>query len=108
MSKFSNSLPGEFKSAADFTYQTLRCNVDLLKLIQVGFTFFDDKGNTIDDDTGITTWQFNFQFSVTEDMYAEKSVQLLKNSGIQFDRHDQVNANLWQTSLVQMVLELVQ
>ena len=32
--------------------------------------------------------QFNFKFNLSEDMYAEDSVELLENSGIQFDRHE--------------------
>ena len=77
---------GEFKSSSDYQYQLLRCNVDLLKIIQLGVTFMDDKGNLPE---GITTWQFNFKFNLTEDMYAEDSVDLLQNSGIQFERHEQ-------------------
>jgi len=77
---------GEFKSSSDYQYQLLRCNVDLLKIIQLGVTFMDDKGNLPD---GITTWQFNFKFNLTEDMYAEDSVDLLQNSGIQFEKHEQ-------------------
>jgi len=78
---------GEFKSNADYSYQLLRCNVDLLKIIQLGITFLDEKGNLPTD--GITTWQFNFKFNLTEDMYAEDSVDLLQNSGIQFEKHEQ-------------------
>ena len=33
-------------------------------------------------------FQFNFKFNLSEDMYAEDSVELLQNSGIQFDRHE--------------------
>lgn len=32
---------GSFASHTDFQYQTLRCNVDLLKIIQLGLTFSD-------------------------------------------------------------------
>ena len=80
-------LSGEFKSTADYQYQLLRCNVDLLKIIQLGLTFQDEKGVT--PDTGPSTWQFNFKFNLTEDMYAEDSVDLLQNSGIQFEKHEQ-------------------
>ena len=48
----------------------------------------DKNGNTPSD--GISTWQFNFKFNLTEDMYAEESVDLLRNSGIQFEKHEQV------------------
>jgi CCR4-NOT transcription complex subunit 7/8 len=53
---------GEFRSTADYQYQLLRCNVDLLKIIQLGLTFMDDEGNT---PPGFSTWQFNFKFSLT-------------------------------------------
>jgi len=76
---------GDFKSTADYQYQLLRCNVDLLKIIQLGLTFLDEKGNMPE---GITTWQFNFKFNLTEDMYAEDSVDLLQNSGIRFEKHE--------------------
>lgn len=82
---FSRSA-GEFKSTADYQYQLLRCNVDMLKIIQLGLTFLDEKGNL---PPGITTWQFNFKFNLEEDMYAEDSVDLLQNSGIQFEKHEQ-------------------
>ena len=35
---------GDFKSSADYQYQLLRCNVDLLKIIQLGLTFFNKDG----------------------------------------------------------------
>lgn len=53
---------GEFRSTADYQYQLLRCNVDLLKIIQLGLTFMDEDGNTA---PGLSTWQFNFKFSLT-------------------------------------------
>ena len=61
--------------------------MDLLKIIQLGLTFLDDKGTL--PDSGPSTWQFNFKFNLTEDMYAEDSVDLLQNSGILFDKHEQ-------------------
>lgn len=76
---------GEFRSQADYQYQMLRCNVDLLKVIQVGLTFFDADGKTA---TPVSTWQFNFKFSLNEDMYAQDSIDLLQNCGINFNRND--------------------
>ncbi len=52
---------GEFKSREDYQYQLLRCNVDLLKLIQVGLTFMNENGDLPPD---FSTWQFNFKFSL--------------------------------------------
>ena len=39
-------------------------------------TFLDEKGNI--PEAGPSTWQFNFKFNLTEDMYAEDSVDLLQ------------------------------
>ena len=49
---------GDFKSSSDYQYQLLRCNVDLLKIIQLGLTFMDSRGHMPE---GVTTWQFNFR-----------------------------------------------
>lgn len=77
---------GEFRSSADYQYQLLRCNVDLLKIIQVGLTFLDENGKT---PTPISTWQFNFKFNLEEDMYAQDSIDLLRNCGIQFQKQEE-------------------
>lgn len=52
---------GSFKGSSDYHYQTLRCNVDLLRIIQLGLTLADENGQPA---PGVCTWQFNFQFSV--------------------------------------------
>jgi CCR4-NOT transcription complex subunit 7/8 len=75
---------GCFKSSHDYHYQTLKCNVDLLKIIQLGLCFCDEEGNTI---PGICTWQFNFKFNLSTDMYAQDSIELLTKSGIDFKEH---------------------
>ncbi|CAM9694547.1 unnamed protein product [Chrysoparadoxa australica] len=69
----------------DFQYQTLRCNVDLLKIIQLGLCFADERGVFAE---GACCWQFNFKFSLEEDMYAQDSIDLLKQSGINFEMHE--------------------
>ncbi|XP_018320102.1 CCR4-NOT transcription complex subunit 7 isoform X1 [Agrilus planipennis] len=78
---------GEFRSSADYQYQMLRCNVDLLRIIQLGLTFLDENGKT--PGGSYTTWQFNFKFNLSEDMYAQDSIDLLQNSGIQFKKHEE-------------------
>lgn len=52
---------GAFSSHTDYNYQTLRCNVDLLRIIQLGITFADENGDIPDD---CPTWQFNFKFNL--------------------------------------------
>ena len=97
----------------------MRCNVDLLKIIQVGLTLADEEGNFPQE---VSTWQFNFRFSAEyvylsncppspsplvqrckyaplsclhkpisrEDMYAPESLDLLQNSGIELQRHHEM------------------
>lgn len=78
---------GTFKTSSDYHYQTMRCNVDLLKLIQAGITLADEEGNFPQD---VTTWQFNFKFSISKDMYAPESIDLLQKSGLDFQRHEEM------------------
>jgi hypothetical protein len=52
---------GTFKTSSDYHYQTMRCNVDLLKIIQIGITLSNEKGEFPED---VSTWQFNFHFSL--------------------------------------------
>lgn len=73
---------GEFKSTNDYRYHLMRCNVNILKLIQLGLTFLDETGREC------TTWQFNFRFNLNEDMFAQDSIDLLTSSGIDFKRHE--------------------
>uniref|UniRef100_A0A2I3GTC9 poly(A)-specific ribonuclease n=1 Tax=Nomascus leucogenys TaxID=61853 RepID=A0A2I3GTC9_NOMLE len=49
-------------------YQPLRCNVDLLKIIQLGLTFMNEQGEY---PPGTSTSQLNFKFNLTEDMHEE-------------------------------------
>jgi len=96
---------GSFRSSSDYHFQTLRCNVDLLKIIQVwivlcsyrslhqshgvpqlGLTFCNEDGELA---PGVCTYQFNFKFSLGEDIYAQDSIDLLMRSGIDFRRHEE-------------------
>ncbi|KAE8347787.1 hypothetical protein BDV24DRAFT_121367 [Aspergillus arachidicola] len=93
---------GSFTNKADYHYQTLRCNVDLLKMIQLGITLFSAEGevpppNATDANgqplgnslvPAPCTWQFNFRFSLEDDMYAQESTAMLAKAGIDFSMHD--------------------
>lgn len=76
---------GTFQSQPSFIYQQLRCNVDILKLIQLGITLSDANGNFPDP----CTWQFNFTFDIENDMYSKESIDLLIKAEIDFKRHKQ-------------------
>lgn len=77
---------GTFKTASDYHYQTLRCNVDLLRIIQLGLTLCDENGRKPE---GKCVWQFNFRFSLNDDMYAPDSIDLLQASGLNFKQHEE-------------------
>ncbi|XP_074575244.1 putative CCR4-associated factor 1 homolog 7 [Curcuma longa] len=80
---------GNFHSNSDFNYATLKANVDMLKLIQLGLTFSDDLGNlpACGTDRGCI-WQFNFrEFDVQRDISASDSIDLLCQSGIDFQKN---------------------
>jgi hypothetical protein len=49
----------------DYHYKSLKCNVDLLKIIQLGLSFADADGNLAPK---CPCWQFNFQFDLTRDI----------------------------------------
>jgi CCR4-NOT transcription complex subunit 7/8 len=68
----------------DYHYKSLKVNVDLLKIIQLGLSFADEEGNLA---KGCPCWQFNFKFSLQDDMFAQDSIDLLVNSGISFADH---------------------
>lgn len=75
----------------DYNYQTIKCNVDLLNIIQLGLTFANSDG--VSPNTA-STWQFNFKFDLHHDMYAQNSIDMLKNSGIDFESHQRRGIDL--------------
>lgn len=98
---------GNFLDKSDYHYQTLRVNVDMLKIIQVGIALFNENGQTppakpeqLDSkDLSPTVrkylaahgsipyaWQFNFHFDIKEDMANESSIQSLQQAGIDFEK----------------------
>ncbi|KAI4214054.1 MAG: hypothetical protein LQ351_003458 [Letrouitia transgressa] len=96
---------GAFTTKADYHYQTLRCNVDLLRVIQLGITLFSEEGELppphLKDGSGAAastyqnnlipcpcTWQFNFQFSIQDDMYNQDSIEFLTTAGLDLERNE--------------------
>eukprot|EP00998_Keelungia_sp_KM082_P011344 NODE_759_length_1657_cov_142.803922_g749_i0.p1 GENE.NODE_759_length_1657_cov_142.803922_g749_i0~~NODE_759_length_1657_cov_142.803922_g749_i0.p1 ORF type:complete len:372 (+),score=64.28 NODE_759_length_1657_cov_142.803922_g749_i0:111-1118(+) len=73
-------------------WQNLRNNVNLLKLIQVGITLTNARGEVPE---GACTWQFHFHFDLANDMYAQDSIDLLQQAGIDFDRLKQDGIDQW-------------
>jgi CCR4-NOT transcription complex subunit 7/8 len=80
---------GNFKSSREYHYKALKINVDMLKLIQLGLTFTDAEGNLPRYNGELCVWQFNFKgFKLSEDVYAQDSIELLKQSGIDFAQNE--------------------
>ncbi|ESR63544.1 hypothetical protein CICLE_v10008276mg [Citrus x clementina] len=82
---------GAFKNINDYNYQTLKDNVDMLKLIQLGLTFSDENGNLPTCGTDkFCIWQFNFrEFNLIDDIFASDSVELLHQCGIDFKKNNE-------------------
>ncbi|EYU32376.1 hypothetical protein ABFS82_05G143700 [Erythranthe guttata] len=81
---------GSFNHIHEYNYQTLKDNVDMLKLIQLGLTFSDENGNLPTCDNTCCIWQFNFrEFNVSEDIFANDSIELLRESGIDFKKNNE-------------------
>lgn len=76
---------GQQATTPDAAYCTHRLNADLLKIIQLGISLATEDGKQPEE---CTTWQFNFSFSLSSDMYAQDSIELLSASGIDFAEHE--------------------
>ncbi|XP_010541577.1 PREDICTED: probable CCR4-associated factor 1 homolog 10 isoform X2 [Tarenaya hassleriana] len=82
---------GPFKNISEYNYKTLKENVDMLKLIQLGLTFSDEDGNLPTCGTDkFCIWQFNFrEFNPSEDIYVNESIDLLHQCGIDFKKNNE-------------------
>lgn len=69
----------------DFYYKTLKRNVDKLKLIQLGITLKNEKGE-YPKNYPYHTWQFNLEFDKNTEPSHPSSMNLLKQCGIDFDK----------------------
>lgn len=69
----------------NFYYETLKLNINSLKLIQLGITLRNKNGE-YPSKFPYYTWQFNFKFDIEKDSYSPKSLKLLKNAGINFEK----------------------
>ena len=69
----------------DFYYKGLKKNVDNLKLIQLGITLTNEKGE-FPKNYPYHTWQFNLEFDKDTELYKDESMDMLKKCGIDFDK----------------------
>lgn len=76
---------GSFKTNTDYHFQTIRCNSDLLNLIQCSICFTKVKDNVVSNSV---IWQFNFAYDLTKEMYNEEHLAMLsQQSSINFSAH---------------------
>lgn len=69
----------------DFYYKTLKLNIDSLKIIQLGITLTNSKGE-FPKNSKYHTWQFNFEFDKNVDKITPSSLNLLEKCGIDFNK----------------------
>jgi len=74
--------PHSTHHSSEYIYKNIKQNVDCLKLIQLGITLSDKNGCYPE---GVCTWQFNVDFDLKEEKYNQESINLLINSGINFN-----------------------
>ena len=68
----------------EFYYKNMKLNVESTKIIQLGITLTNKKGE-YPKNSPYHTWQFNFKFDLENDKFSEESINLLKKSGIDFE-----------------------
>ncbi|KAH0794979.1 CAF1 family ribonuclease containing protein [Histomonas meleagridis] len=86
---------GQFQSQEAFQYTLMRINVDYLKIIQIGISLGDAKGNF---PSPCCCWQFNFKFNLDEDMFTTPAIDLLQQSGIDFSKFNTDGINVYEFS----------
>ena len=91
----------------DFYYKTMKLNVESTKLIQLGITL-SNKNGEFPKNVPYHTWQFNLQFDIDNDKYSEESINLLKNSGIDFEnlKKNGINYKKFSSGLINSGLVL--
>ena len=76
----------ELKSLTkDFYYKSMKDSVNSTKLIQLGISLTNEKGQ-FPEKYKYHTWQFNFAFDEEKDKFSQDSINLLKNNGIDFPK----------------------
>ncbi|KAI4335570.1 hypothetical protein L6164_014206 [Bauhinia variegata] len=89
--EFPGQVLAPLGSVPKYNYQKMKLNVDLLKLIQLGLTFSDEKGNLPTCGTDkFCIWQINFrEFKLDEDPHAEDSIKMLSENGMDYRRNNE-------------------
>jgi len=106
--EFPGTLVRSLDRSEDGEYKAVKCNVDMLKLIQLGVTLMDGEGNLAKVDGQPCLWQFNFrEFSMDCDLYALDSIDLLQQAGIDFGVNETMGVDIQVFSELLMTSGLV-
>lgn len=65
---------GPFNDYLEYNYQIMKCNVELVRVLQMSFTFSDALGNK---PKGISTWRFNLRFDAKRDVFVQGFIESL-------------------------------
>ena len=82
---------GDYQGTFDREYYSIKANVDILGPIQIALSFFGQNGECVYADhrsrsNQISTLQFNLKWDIDTDPHAVDSIELLKDTGIDFAR----------------------
>lgn len=72
---------GPWMASREEQYNALRCNVDLLRPIQVGLAVATEDGMVLG------AWSFNLHFDLAKDLHTDSAVAFLRAAGLDFARH---------------------
>lgn len=72
---------GPWTASRKTQHEALRCNVDLMRPLQLGLAVATRDGEVL----GV--WSFNLHFDLAKDLHTESSIAFLQAAGIEFWRH---------------------
>ena len=61
----------------------VKASIDKMKIIQLGISLFDEKGR---QPSPVSTWQFNFEWDLETEHKNDRSIQMLKEHGLDFQK----------------------
>ena len=99
---FVESIKNNSELIQNYNYDTIKLNVNNLKLIQVGFCLYNSTKNEK------RTWQFNLDFDIREEKFSNSSIELLQKSGINFAKMQEEGIELSLFAETLLVSGLVQ